>query len=193
VQADANPLLQLPGVNKDIVDRLINGSKQRKDGVDSFRALRTLSRDDAANLLKIISKGGAGAPIRPILDTLYSTPLVSVKDVQVIHSVDKISGSSTGTLKFTLEFQREVKQLKKRDENNSMSLSLVLGSLQNRFLLGHAAIQISRGGSWSVAKEIQFDWSVANADGGEGGGCMILRLLMEGVRGLDSELTVRLG
>jgi hypothetical protein len=40
---------------------------------------------------------------------------------------------------------------------------------------------------------MEFDWTTANADGGEDGGKMVLRLLLEGVRGFDSELVVRMG
>lgn len=38
--------------------------------------------------------------------------------------------------------------------------------------------------------EMEFDWDAANEGGGEGGGRMILRLLLEEYRGLDSELII---
>jgi hypothetical protein len=187
-----DPLFQLPGIKEDVVGRLIKGSKQRKDGVDSIQALRVLSRDDAASLLKRVSGGKVGGPMHLILDTLYSAPLLSLKEVKVWHAVEKTSGRSRGTLKVSLDIQRENKNSKNRNnaDSNRMSLSLVLGSWNQRMLLAQTSIQISRGGSWSVTKEMEFDWTAANADGGENGGLMVLRLLLDGVRGFDSELVV---
>ena len=158
-----------------------------------FRALRGLARDDAAKLLKQTFKGVAGAPLRPILDALYSTPLVSVEDLQVKHEVEKARGNSIGKLKVSLGIQRGNRQQGNVEEAGSMSLVLLLGSFNSRSLLAHTVIQLSRTGKWSVEKELEFDWSIANADGGgEGGGSMILRLLLEEVRGLDTEVVVRL-
>jgi hypothetical protein len=188
-----DPLLQLPGINNDFVNRLIQGSKSRKDSLDSFRALRSLPRDDAATLLKQLSKCEGGGPVQPILDSLFSTPLIAVEDLQVTHEVHKATGKSVGTLKVTLDIQRGNNHTGKNGDDRSLSLSLVLGSFNNRALLGHSVLQIARNGKWSVTKEIEFDWSAANADGGEGGGSMILRLILEEVRGLDSELIVGLG
>jgi hypothetical protein len=189
-----DPLFQLPGIKEDVVGRLIKGSKQRKDGVDSIQALRALSQDDAASLLKRVAGGKVGGPIHLILDTLYSAPLLSLKGVKVWQAVEKTSGRSRGTLKVSLDIQRENKNSKNRNnrDSNHMSLSLVLGSWNQRMLLAQTSIQISRGGSWSVTKEMEFDWTTANADGGENGGKMVLRLLLDGVRGFDSELVVRM-
>ena len=189
-----DPLLQLPGIKEDVVGRLIKGSKQRKDGVDSIQALRALSRDKAASLLKRVSGGKVGGPMHLILDTLYSAPLLSLKEVKVWHANEKTSGRSRGTLKVSLDIQRENKNSKNRKNKDSagISLSLVLGSWNQRMLLAQTSIQISREGSWSVTKEMEFDWSTANADGGENGGKMVLRLLFDGVRGFDSEVVVRM-
>lgn len=195
MKVDTDPLFQLPGIKEDVVGRLIKGSKQRKDGVDSIQALRALSRDDAASLLKRVSGGKVGGPMHLILSTLYSAPLLSLKEVKVWHAVEKTSGRSRGTLKVSLDIQREDKNPRNRNNRDSslMSLSLILGSWNQRMLLAQTSIQISRGGSWSVTKEMEFDWTTANADGGEDGGKMVLRLLLDGVRGFDSELVVRMG
>jgi hypothetical protein len=196
LKVDMDPLFQLPGIKEDVVGRLIKGSKQRKDGVDSIQALRALSRDDAMSLLKRVAGGKVGGPMHLILDTLYSAPLLSLKEVKVWHAVEKTSGRSRGTLKVSLDIQRENKKNSKNRNNrdsSGMSLSLVLGSWNQRMLLAQTSIQISRGGSWSVTKEMEFDWTTANADGGENGGRMVLRLLLDGVRGFDSEIFVRMG
>jgi hypothetical protein len=192
LKVDMDPLFQLPGIKEDVVGRLIKGSKQRKDGVDSIQALRALSQDDAASLLKRVAGGKVGGPIHLILDTLYSAPLLSLKGVKVWQAVEKTSGRSRGTLKVSLDIQRENKNSKNRNNRDSNHMSLSLGSWNQRMLLAQTSIQISRGGSWSVTKEMEFDWTTANADGGENGGKMVLRLLLDGVRGFDSELVVRM-
>jgi hypothetical protein len=113
-----------------------------------------------------------------------------IKDAQVTHKVDKKSGKSRGTLKLGIEVDRDSKQVK--NNNNFATLSLVLGSFEMRLLLGFAEVSISRTGKLSIDKEIDFDWESANADGGEGGGFIILRIFLDGIRGMDSELAIKL-
>jgi hypothetical protein len=55
--------------------------------------------------------------------------------------------------------------------------------------LGHEVVSL-HGDKKNI--ELTFDWSAANADGGEGGGKMILRCLMEDFRGLDGEIIIPL-
>jgi hypothetical protein len=43
-----------------------------------------------------------------------------------------------------------------------------------------------------VTKELTFDWSTANADGGTDGGKAILRLLFDEIRGFDLEVAAQL-
>ena len=185
-----DPMVQLPGINQDFAQRLFNECK--KDGTDPLQMLRSLSRNEAVNLIKRVSRGKVGAPIRPILGQLYSFPLVSLEEINVIHNVEKSSGKSVGTLKISLKVQRELKEAAKEGSRKALSLTLVLGSWVSRRLLSLTSIPISRDGSWTVSKEMYFDWNEANADGGEEGGFMMLRVLLDGVRGLDWEMVVGL-
>ena len=183
-----HPLTQLPGINKDLAARLVQGAKSRKDGTESLFALRRLPRDDAANLLKRVSKG-KGPPLRPMLDFLFSTPLISVENLQILHKVDKTSGVTRGNLKVSLEIQRGSFKSGGKD-SGSFSLCVALGSSQRRTLLAHTIVQISRTGKWTQNIDLDFDWDAANADGGDGSGSMILRLILEQIRGLDAEVVV---
>ena len=128
-------------------------------------------------------------PMHPILDFLYSTPLVTIEDLQVLHKVDKTSGMSLGNLKLILRIQRDNCKSGGK-ESSVIALSAVLGSFQRRGLLAHRVIQISRTGTWSQEVNLGFDWDAANADGGDGSGSMILRLVFDQIRGLDAELVV---
>jgi hypothetical protein len=68
----------------------------------------------------------------------------------------------------------------------------MLGTWQQKMLLSDTSIRLTRFGRWTVTKELTFDWSAANADGGTDGGKAILRLLFDEIRGFDSEVAVQL-
>jgi len=193
-QAADDPLLQLAGTTKEFVRRMKNGAKSKKNAVDSIRNLRDLNRKDATSLLQKLSKGrnSSAVPVDQVLDNLFALPLVTLTNVSVMNEVEKTSGKSTGLLKVTLNIQRDAKRKKARDEDKTFTLSLLLGSFKQGMLLAHSSLRITRSGSWTATKELKFDWSVANADGGEEGGRMILRLLLDEVRGFDTETVVSL-
>ena len=137
-------------------------------------------------------KGKLGSSIRAVLDSLYSIPKMTVKGAQITHAVDKTSRKSRGTLRLKIEVDRDKKQSKPNSGDNYLSLSLVLGTYERRMLLAQSEVSISRGGSRTIDKEIEFDWDTANADGGEGGGSVILGLLLDSIRGMDSEIVIGL-
>lgn len=180
-----NPVMQLPGITKKSIDLL---SKEVHSEGDSLWELRCLSRDEAADVFKKMPKGMLGSPIRATLDSLFAIPKVTLTQARVTHNVDKVSGRSRGTLNVTVALDRA----SKHSTNDHATLSIVLGSLKQRLLLGYSEVSISRNGKWTIDKEIDFDWESANADGGEGGGYVVLRLLLDSVRGVDSELLLRL-
>ena len=67
-----------------------------------------------------------------------------------------------------------------------MSLSLVLVTPQSKRLLAQRTIGV-HGAVTGKEVDLEFDWSAANAGGGEGGEFMILRLLFDELRGLDGD------
>jgi hypothetical protein len=185
-----DPVLQLPGITQNSLDPLT----RELDGPDCagnlLWNLRCFPRGKAASALKKLPKGKLSLPIRSILDALYSIPKITIKNAQVTHKVDKTSGKGRGTLKLGIEVDRDGKQVKNSD--NFATLSLVLGSFERRLLLGFTEVSISREGKRYIDKEIDFDWESANADGGEGGGFIILRMFLDRFRGMDSELAIGL-
>ncbi|OEU16941.1 hypothetical protein FRACYDRAFT_269156 [Fragilariopsis cylindrus CCMP1102] len=92
-----------------------------------------------------------------------------------------------GTLKLSLQVEREESR-----RDNFTTLTLVLGSFEHQKLLACSDLPISKNGSWTIQKQLQFDWKTANVDGGEDGGRVVLRLLLDSVRGLDSEIILAL-
>lgn len=159
-----------------------------------LQSLRLLSRDDAAKELKKVPKGKLGnESLRTILDSLYSIPRVSLTESQVRHSVDKESGKSIGILRLKLEVDQNFNHSKKNEMDDFSTCVIVLGTLEQRMLL--ARTEFSTGHSkknTSIEKEIKFDWDLANADGGEGGGSIVLRILQDNIRGMDLEAEVKL-
>lgn len=190
---DTDPLLQLPGFTSDIVGRLQNGTKQKGEGIVSIRELRCLQRNQVSALLQQASKGRGkqNLPVNRVLDTLYAYPIVNVTEMSVRHEVEKTTGKSTGKLNIVIEIQRE-KPKSNKGTDSSITLNLILGSWQQRMLLSDTSIRLSRFGKWTVKKELTFDWSTANADGGTDGGKAILRLLFDEIRGFDSEVAAQL-
>jgi hypothetical protein len=116
-------------------------------------------------------------------------PLATVTSSKIYHEIDKTTGRSFGTMKLGLEIDRD-KPAHRMD--HFVNLTVVLGTPKHSKLLAVSDVAMSRGGSWSVEKELQFDWQVAIADGGEEGGHVVVRLLVDSCRGLDSEIMVGL-
>lgn len=159
-----------------------------------LQSLRLLSRDDAAKELKKVPKGKLGkGSLRTILDSLYSIPRVLVTSAQLRHTVAKDSGKSVGILHLKLEVDKSSEHSKKKDTNDFSTCVIVLGTVEQRMLLAQTDFSIGHSAkTTSIEKEITFDWDVANADGGEGGGSVVLRILLDSVLGMDTETFVKL-
>lgn len=135
--------------------------------------------------MKKIKKIG---PIKSILDKVYSLPQVIVSEAQIRHEIDKASGKSGGILSLKLEVDRPAP--KNRDD--FLSCVIVLGTWERRMLLAQAEVSVGRSSKKTFEKQIKFDWDAANADAGEGGGMIHLRILLDSVRGMDLEMSVKL-
>jgi len=197
-----DPLMQLSGISHETVKRLLqNRNSNVQFNVQSIRQLRSMNRNAAAAALQKASVRGGKNAMDHALDGLYAIPSFSVKEASVWHQVDKISGKSIGVVKLLLEFQREEptrKNHKKRGSGGggddvSYTLVAVLGSYKQRMVLTDASLSVpNKNGTWTVTKELEFDWNDANADGGEDQGLVILRLLWEEIRGFDAEMLIPL-
>ena len=193
VQPRDDPLTQLSGVNSDAAERLMKGGKGAKNqsAVESLRHLRSLERAAASTALNRVLRGKSS--VENALNDLYGIPVFSVAEATVHHEVEKATSKSKGRLKLKLEFQRDEPKGRRnrKGEDASHTLVLLLGSFRQCMVLGDASLSVSRGnGTWTSSKEIEFDWDAANADGGEDGGRVVLRLLWEEVRGFDAEMTI---
>ncbi|CAJ1934944.1 unnamed protein product [Cylindrotheca closterium] len=176
-----NPILQLPGISKKTAEKAVS---ELGDG--AFWHLRQASRAQAEQHLK-----NFGPPKQrnyaSALNNLLSYPKVTVTESKIAHRVDKVTVKSKGTLTLKIQIDR-----KKGSQDEPITLGIVVASNASRRLLGYQEVSISRNGNWTVDKSIDFDWEAARSDGGEGSGTVIVRLLLDSVKGLDSELLVKL-
>lgn len=182
-----DPLLQLPGINHHGVQKA-NTVMGDVDSSSRLWELRSSSRADAEQLLKKINPKAKG--FGSTLDSLYSLPKVTVLESKIVHTVDKATVKSRGTLKLKIEVEKRKRKGRQADEPRT--LGIAMGSAKRRLLLGYQEVPMSRNGTWSVEKEIEFDWDAARADGGEGSGVVVLRLLLDSIKGLDSEICINL-
>jgi hypothetical protein len=189
---DDDPLLQLPGFSSDAVRRMRNGTASKRNDDISISEMRALSKRDASDLMQRLftGRGKQASQIDRSLDALYAFPMVTVTNASVRSEVNKTTGKNTGKLKIVLDVQREKRKSFKNNEG--YTLILILGSWQQRMLLSDTSVRLTRSGSWTITKELTFDWAAANADGGIDGGKMALRLLFDEIRGFDMETTVNL-
>lgn len=185
-----NPLFQI-GMSDAIVRSLMGGAKDKKDAVRDIFQLRAMSRKDALTLLNKVNrtKSGGKLTFESTLDRLYAIPLVSLQEVKIMSQVDKASGKSIGKLNLSLHVERTGGN---KPKSNEVSLVILVGSSQQGMLLNKTSVRLVRSGKWTVTKEVSFDWNTANANGGEAGGSVIVRLLLNEIRGFDQEFRVKL-
>lgn len=176
-----HPLLQLPGVSKKTAEKAVT-----ELGHDALWHLRHSSRNQAEQQLKKFGPPKARNNTSA-LNTLFSYPKVTVTESKIAHNVDKVTVRSKGTLTLKMQIER-----KKGPQDEPITLGIVVGSNTSRRLLGYEEVSVGRNGSWTVDKTIDFDWEVARSNGGEGSGSVIVRLLLDSIKGLDSEIFVKL-
>ena len=189
-----DPLQALPGFSYEFLQRMEEDAVDKK--VPNLWSLRRFPRNDTANLLQPLMKGRK-SDLDRMLDAVYDIPLYSVEGMKVLQSIDKTNNTSVGKLSFTLSIQYDGRYRNKVDhmmQDKPITLALVLGTPLRRTLLAHRSIGYTRIGDKTVQKQVEmtFDWAAANADGGEGGGFMVLRFFPEEIRGLDGEIRVSL-
>lgn len=150
-----------------------------------------MPRGQVAELLRKIKSSQQGLAI----DSLCSIPKLSVKQAQVVHKIEKRTVKSRGVLKIQVEISREKKNSKAKFQQSDVPITvgLVLGSYEKRLLLAYSEITINRSGNWSIEKELEFDWNLAKEDSEKTKERrIVLRLLLDSVRGMDSEIAINL-
>jgi hypothetical protein len=178
---NADPLLQLPG----ITIKLLSSMRPKPTLLELLNTPRT-------NVSQLLSRSTRTPKtnFEATADALFSIfPLIELGHCTV-ENVDK-GGNNMGKLKFALNIQRD--QIRQGSQNpKELSGSLLLGSYQQKMFLGEASFRVSKFGKWTVEKEIEFNWQVANSDGGAGGGKLILRIVFDEVKGIDAEAIIPL-
>lgn len=189
---DEDPWTQLPGVSQTALRQMEKKAQSSKFSMPSLREVRAMPRSDAAKMLKKLI-GKHRMNVDGVLDSVFALPLISVESIQLSQVVEKTTGETTGKLSLEVAISHE-KDRHDHNRHNSgpMTVALVLGTPQRRTLLAHCTISASHHHTIKKAVDLEFDWKTANADGGESDGVVILRLLLEDVRGLDSEIVVPL-
>jgi hypothetical protein len=148
----------------------------------------TTKKNNSQTMKKKISKAA---------DTLYSAPFVTLEDdkPKVYNEIDKTTSKSVGVLKLSLEIDGGSGRRTADADNVFGTCLLVLGTYQQKKLLAVEEINLGGGGGGNrttVEKEIQFDWMLANSDGGYDGGYIVLRLVYDSYQGFDSEIVISL-
>ena len=173
---------------KNLLDGLTCDSSE-----ELLQTLRRLPREKVATELKKLPKTKLGnSSSREVLDSLYAIPFVVSTTSEVLHSVDKETGKSIGTLRLKLEIDWDAQGPRGRD-GDFATFVVVLGTKQRRMFLAQTEFSISASSrKISIEKAITFDWNVANADGGEGGGSITVGILQDRYLGMDTTMQVRL-
>ena len=194
-KVDDDPLVQLPGFSTSIVQRLQNGKQNHR--ATTLLSLRLLQRKDAEQQIQKVLNDSSRQRIDEAVNALYGFPLVALTKSVTYFEVDEGTNKTRGKLIISINLDRLNPQSSRhtstttsKDNANSFTLTILLGSYEQRFLLSSSSVRISRCGNWSIQKELSFDWQKAKSDGN--GENVIVRLLIDEVRGLDSEMIVRL-
>lgn len=188
---DSDPLLQLHHFTNDMLQRLLSGVHKKQHDVDSLYALRSKTRKEASSVLRRIHKENRA--IDPVVNALFGLPWVRINDCRVQHFPNETSGKSTGKVHLQIEIERN--RPTAVDSSSTMpplTLTLILGTWNQRVLLADKSIGVRLGAEFVKNVDLDFDWTVASANGGEHSKKLILRILWEEIRGLDSEMIVKL-
>lgn len=171
-----DPLFQLLGV--------VNSSR-------SVYEVRRMTRQEAHEYIKSRTNSKNQKSIKEIIKTLFLLPLISSFEVSVRCDVEKTTGRIIGKMKIGLTIVRDGCGSGNSDQgDNPQTLVVLAGTYEQRLLLAKFQVSIPWHDKWSFVREVEFDWSVANANGGEGRGVTIVRAIFEDVRGLDVEQLV---
>jgi Sec63 Brl domain len=190
---DDDPLAQVLGSNFEQPRKGANA--KRHCGSISLFELRGMNRKDAlSNVQTLLPANRRGDAADDAVNKLFSLPGVRLLDAVIGMKADKATGASEGNLRITLEIERfnNKRNDRSHDGEAMLTLTILVGSFQQQFLLAQDVIRLNRFGTWTVTKELVFDWAKANADGGENGGRVVVRLLFDEIRGLDAETIVML-
>jgi hypothetical protein len=182
---DDDPWTHVAGVSNEILLQMKKRAQAKKKAMPSLRDIRAMPRGDATSTLKSLVGDDVDMDLKQVLDSVASLPFISIGKVKLSQQTEKTTGKNTGTLNLDLV-------ICKNRNSSPLTLALVLGTPQHHTLLAHHTIGIGHNGKVTKSVELSFDWTAANAHAGESGGTIILRLLLEEIRGLDAQVALPL-
>ena len=192
-KVDVDPLQQLPGFNASVMQRL--QTMNQNSGATTLLQFRSLQRKDADQQIQHILQNSVRRRNDDTINKLYGFPLIAVTKSTINFELDKTTNKSIGKLILSIDINRtgppsirNNSNNGSKDDNNSITLLILLGSYHQRLLLSTSTTRISRYGTWTIQKELVFDWHKAKSDGNSNK--VIVRLLLDEVRGLDWEMMI---
>ena len=192
-KVDVDPLQQLPGFNASVMQRL--QTINQNSGATTLLQFRSLQRKDADQQIQHILQNSVRRRNDDTINKLYGFPLIAVTKSTINFELDKTTNKSIGKLILSIDINRtgppsirNNSNNGSKDDNNSITLMILLGSYHQRLLLSTSTTRISRYGTWTIQKELVFDWHKAKSDGNSNK--VIVRLLLDEVRGLDWEMMI---
>jgi replicative superfamily II helicase len=195
-KVDDDPLQQLPGINAGVVQQI--QSSQRNGGRMTLHQLRSLQRKDANQQMQHAFHNSTRLRTDEAINKLYGYPLITATTSTMIFKVDKQTNKSIGKLILSIDIDRtnhsssssNTNTNGSKDSNTSITLMVLLGSYHQRFLLSSSTIRIVRYGTWTIQKELVFDWNKAKSDGDSDK--VIVRFMFDEIRGLDLEMIINM-
>jgi hypothetical protein len=194
-KVDDDPLQQLPGINASVMQRIKNS--KRNGGAMTLLQFRSLQRKDADQQIQHAFQNSIRQRTDDAIKKLYGLPLITFTKSAMNVEFDKATNKSIGKLILSIDIDRASPPSSRntytngsKDSNNSITLMVLLGSYHQRTLLSTSTVRISRYGTWTTQKELLFDWHKAKSDGDSDK--VIVRLLLDEVRGLDLEMIISL-
>ena len=139
-----------------------------------------MEQGKAALLLRKNMNSKRGKLVEAAVETLFSYPLVRVVETSI--SVSEHSSKGKVHLKLAISFGKS----RRKEKNSALSLTILVGTENGRFLLGQESARLSNGSN--ISRTLTFDFTRAKNLGDN----VILRLLVEEHRGLDSEIFLKL-
>lgn len=168
--------MKLPGVDETTAEKLMEA------GSTMFK-LRQMKADIATSELRRCLSSRKQKMAESAIDTLMSYP-----SMRILTATVSMQNESIGSVELVVDTSfKSSKRNPRRPEKSlsGFSLTILLGTQKQRLLLTRETASLSRNGK--ISRVLSFDYSKAKLEG-----AIILRLLVEEVRGLDSEMVLKL-
>lgn len=159
-------------------------------------ALKNLKQDGCHNLRQLTMNAhrgnSKGIPTK-LLTAIKKIPYFTADNIS-LSFVNK-GVKTQGRVTFNLKIISSVLENKRHGYSESCGFTAALGTYENNLLLVEKSMVMSLSNnnkSSHRAVELKFDWALANANGGNDSGIILLRILSTDRRGLDLQYQIKL-